>query len=273
MSRRASTPGWGTACLHALALLAGLLAGQPTQAGRACVAEAPEVQAITQGLDLALRTARALDDSGADVVLLARAGQDLARYGLRWSHVGLAYRDPQARPAGAWRVVHKLNDCAGAEAAVYRQGLGEFFLDRPHRYEAAFMALAPDLQARLLPLLQSQAALLQMHEPRYSMLAYPWATVYQQSNQWAVETLVLAAAGARDRAQAQAWLQFKGYTPTVLNLGPLTRLGARVGTANVAFDDHPNAKRFADRIETMSADSVFDWLARSGLGGVLQAVP
>ena len=35
----------------------------------------------------------------------------------------------------------------------------------------------------------------------------------------------------------------------------------------------PFAKRFADRIETMTADSVFDRLARSGLGGALQAVP
>jgi hypothetical protein len=35
----------------------------------------------------------------------------------------------------------------------------------------------------------------------------------------------------------------------------------------VAFDDHPNAQRFADRIETVTADSVFDWLQRSGLGG------
>ena len=30
--------------------------------------------------------------------------------------------------------------------------------------------------------------------------------------------------------------------------------------ANVAFDDHPNDKRFADRIETVTADSVFAWL-------------
>ena len=65
------------------------------------------------------------------------------------------------------------------------------------------------------------------------------------------------------REQAQAWLQFKGYEPTTLQLGALTRLGGRVTAANVAFDDHPNDKRFSDRIETVTVDSVFSWLQRA----------
>ena len=52
----------------------------------------------------------------------------------------------------------------------------------------------------------------------------------------------------------------------------LTRLGARISAANVAFDDHPNEKRFADRIETVTVDSVFSWMERSGLSGRLQGV-
>lgn len=68
--------------------------------------------------------------------------------------------------------------------------------------------------------------------------------------------------------QAQAWLQLKAYEPTTLKLGAFTRLGARITAANLAFDDHPNEKRFADRIETVTADSVFAWLLRTGLGKV-----
>ena len=52
----------------------------------------------------------------------------------------------------------------------------------------------------------------------------------------------------------------------------LTRLGARLTAANVAFDDHPNDKRFSDRIETVTVDSVFAWLERSRLAGKVQAV-
>jgi hypothetical protein len=38
----------------------------------------------------------------------------------------------------------------------------------------------------------------------------------------------------------------------------------------VAFDDHPNDKRYSDRIETVTVDSVFEWLARAGLAGPVQ---
>jgi hypothetical protein len=42
-----------------------------------------------------------------------------------------------------------------------------------------------------------------------------------------------------------------------------------VTAANIAFDDHPTEKRFSDRIETVTVDSVFDWLMRTGLGQTL----
>jgi hypothetical protein len=242
---------WATATAHA---------------GRACEEAAPDARAFERGMALAAATAQALDRSGAQVLLLARAGQDLAKYGLKYSHLGFVYRETvNGRPG--WRIVHKLNQCGTALAGIYRQGLGEFFLDQPHRYEAAFVALAPELQARLLPLLRDNTRATRLNEPRYSMVAYAWAQTYQQSNQWALETLALAAEpGVDNRRQAQAWLQFKGYEPTALALGPFTRLGARATAANISFDDHPNNKRFADRIETVTVDSVFAWLQRSGLG-------
>lgn len=37
-------------------------------------------------------TAAALDRSGAQVVVIGRAGQDLTAYGLRWWHLAFAYR-------------------------------------------------------------------------------------------------------------------------------------------------------------------------------------
>lgn len=84
-----------------------------------------------------------------------------------------------------------------------------------------------------------------------------WGRKYQQSNQWAIETLAGAMQGGPpSRDAAQRWLRSGGYEPATLKLGPLTRLGARASSANVAFDDHPDEKRFSDRIETVSADSV-----------------
>ncbi len=217
---------------------------------------------------LAEHTARELDRSGAQVVLLARAGQNLSEYQLRYSHLGLAYRDGER-----WRVVHKLNQCGTANGSVYRQGLGEFFLDDLYQYEAAIVIPKPEVQARLLPALKDNARLAQLDTKAYSMVAYPWAQTYQQSNQWAIETLAMTQEpAAQTRERAQAWLQLQGYQPTTLRISALKRLGARVTAANVAFDDHPSEKRFTDRIETVTVDSVFAWLNRSGLGGPVQVI-
>jgi hypothetical protein len=260
----------------AVAVLAlSVLLSPVAHAGRSCAApQPPKAQTVVRGLNLAQRTLRALDNSGAQVVVLARAGQDLRKYGLHYSHLGLAYRQSDSHGGHVWRVLHKLNQCGTAESSIYRQGLGEFFLDDLWRYEAAWVVPTPEVQRRLLALLQDEPRAVQLHHKPYSMVSYAWGLKYQQSNQWAIETLALAVAPEMTakwatRAQAQAWLQGQDYQPSVLTIGAMTRLGARVSAANVAFDDHPNEKRFADRIKTVTVDSVFTWLWRSGLSQTL----
>lgn len=257
--------------LAVLTTCLALLASPAVQAGRSCEGKPLNAQGIQRGMDLAQRTAEALDAehrrSGARVVVLARAGQDLGKYGLRYSHLGWAYKTAE----GPWRVLHKLNQCGSSVGSIYRQGLGEFFLDDLWRHEAAWAVPAPALQAPLLVLLTDQARGVALHTRDYNMVSYPWSTRYQQSNQWALETLAAAVEpGVTTREQAQAWLRFKGYEPTTLRLGAMTRLGARVSSAHIAFDDHPSDKRFSDRIETVTVDSVFEWLTRSGLGSAPQ---
>jgi hypothetical protein len=252
----------------ALALLA--LTATDANAGRSCEQRPPSADAVVRAMALAEQAATRLDRSGASVVVLARAGQNLGEYGLRYSHLGFAYRAAAGQP---WRVVHKLNRCGTSESALYRQGLGEFFLDDLWQYEAAAVVLAPEAQTRLLAVLADDARAARLDAPAYSMVAYPWSDRYQQSNQWAIETLAMALDGAvDDRSRAQAWLRLHGYEPTTLHLSAFKRLGARLVAANVAFDDHPNEKRFADRIETVTVDSVFAWLGRSGLGGDVEVI-
>lgn len=253
----------------AAVLAAGMLLATAAHAGRSCEQKKPSVHTVESGLALAERTRAALEAGGHEVVLLARAGQDLTKYGLHYSHLGFAYRHPDGKGGHVWRVLHKLNHCGTADAAIYRQGLGEFFLDDLWRYEAAFSPLAPEVQRRLLAVLRDDRQSAKMHHKPYSIVSYAWGRTYQQSNQWAIETLAAAMSPAvRTRSQAQAWLELQDYRPASLRLGALTRLGGRISAANVAFDDHPFEKRFSDRIETVTADSAFDWLERSALGGV-----
>ncbi len=261
------------ALLARLALAAALVtAAAGAEAGRSCEQRPPSADAVMRAMSLAERTAARLDASGASVVVIARAGQDLSEYGLRYSHLGFAYRDDASgRPV--WRVVHKLNECGSARASLYRQGLGEFFLDDLWQYEAAIVVLTPQAQAHLKAALVDNVAVARLDTPAYSMVAYPWSQRYQQSNQWAIETLAMTEEPAAiTRERAQAWLRLHGYEPTALHLSALKRLGARLMSANVAFDDHPNEKRFADRIETVTVDSVFRWLERDGIGGPVEVV-
>jgi hypothetical protein len=239
-------------------------------AGTSCEQRQPDARVLMQGLALAQATQEALEAdyrrAGTEVVVLARAGQDLSAYKLRYSHLGFAYR---AEP-GIWRVVHKLNQCGTAEADIYREGLAEFFLDDLWRYEAAWVVPTPAVQAQLLPVLKNGRRAVSLQHRPYNMVSYVWSLRYQQSNQWAIETLALAIdPNVTRREMAQAWLRLKGYEPSVMNLGPITRLGARMTRANVAFDDHPNEQRFTNRIETVTVDSVFAWLSRAGLAGAV----
>lgn len=261
---------------RSLALLMLLLAvaSLPAHAGRACEAHAPTVAAVAKSLTLAQRTHEALEAAhardGTQLVVLARAGRDLRKWGLRYSHLGIALRTQDAKGRPAWRVLHKLNACASDTADVYRQGLAEFFLDDLWRLEAAWVVPTPEAQRRLMLLLADDARATRLHERRYSMVSYAWGLRYQQSNQWVLETIALAMEPAVDsRLRAQAWLQLQGYEPTVLQLGALTRLGGRLSGGNIAFDDHPDAKRFSDRIETVTADSIFAWAGRSGFAGAV----
>ena len=243
--------------------LAALLFAHPAHAGRSCEGKPPDATRIASGLTLAERTNGALNASGAKVVLLARAGQDLSKYGLNYSHLGWAYKSA----SGQWLVIHKLNTCGTAEASIYRQGLGEFFLDDPYRFETAWVVPTQEIQDKMSTLLQDDRRIVALHAKPYSIVSYAWATKYQQSNQWALETLALAIdPDVRSREQAQAWLKLKGYVPTTLKIDPLTRLGGRMSAANVAFDDHPSDKRFSDRIETVTVDSMFNWFALARFG-------
>ena len=244
------------------ALAAALLAPN-AYAGRSCEAEKPSVNSIRQSLNLAQNVATALNNSGAQVVMLGRQGQDLRKYDLQYSHMGWAYK----APTGEWRVVHKLNDCGSALSHVYRQGLGEFFLDDLWRYQAVVAVPAPEVQQKLLLALSRNSSSLKMHQPNYSMVAYTWSDRYQQSNQRALETLAVAMEPntITNRSQAQAWLRYQGYQPSDLRIRTLTRLGGRMTQANIAFDDHPPEKRFAGHIETATVDSALQFLQSRSL--------
>jgi hypothetical protein len=175
--------------------------------------------------------------------------------------------------------VHLLNACNSNQSAIWNEGLANFFLDDLHAYEALLIVPSPALQAKLLAIVNSESAVINMHQPLYNMLAYPFSDKYQNSNQWALELLAQALSQqaamvtpVANRKQAQQWLKLTNYEPTTLKLGAMTRLGARVFKANVAFDDHPNERRFADLIDTATVESMVVYARKVDPGSSFEVI-
>lgn len=208
---------------------------------------------------MAHKTVQALDASGAQLALIARVGQDLSKYKLRYSHIAFVWRD---HPGGRWLLMHELNQCGTGESALYNEGMGNFFLDNVFAFETLIIIPGAASQGRIAALLASDMPL-RLHAPRYNMLAYAYSTEYQNSNQWVLEMLAAADSNAvKDRRQAQAWLAQAGYRPITINIPALTRLGARVSRANVAFDDHPFERRMSGLIDTVTVESLVRFVER-----------
>jgi len=238
----------------ALAMAAAALFHGAAQAGTPCTETKPDARDFAQGMALAERARAVLEGSDAQVVLIARVGQDLSQYGLHYSHMAYAWRDD---PHGRWSVVHELNQCGTAESHLFNEGLGNFFMGGMFAYEARIVVPGAEVQQRLAAMLASRTPQ-RMHSPRYNMLAYPFATTYQNSNQWVLESW--AAANSEfpivDRTQAQAWLKLANYQPITIEIPAMRRLGGRMFRANVAFDDQPFDRRMAGHIDTVTVESV-----------------
>lgn len=235
-------------------MLALMLPLQFAAAGTACAPKNNQAAVFIKAMRLAEKTRTVLDASGAQVALIARAGQDLSKYGLRYSHMAWVWRD---HPKGRWLVVHELNQCGTAHSGLYDEGLGNFFLDDLFEYHSTILVPNAASQARIAAMLSSDAPG-RMHSARYNMLAFAFSTAYQNSNQWVLESYAASASELpiTDRSKAQSWLKLAGYRPDTVHVPAPTRLGARMFRANVAFDDHPFDRRMAGQIDTVTVESV-----------------
>ena len=245
-----------TVFLIALAVVA------PAHGGRSCQELKPDPATVQKALDLALLTREALDASGAEVALVGRVGRDMSRQGLRYSHMAFALRD---HPKGRWVLTHMLNQCGTDASALYDEGLGNFFLDDVFAFEAIIVTPTRALQQRLL-VVAATSLPLTLYERSYSLIAHPYSTRHQNSNQWVLEYIAAAMAPpgeVSNRVQAQRWLRARGYAPSEIRIAPFERFGARLFSVNVYFDDHTPDEMQAARYQTVTVESVIRFVERA----------
>jgi len=245
-------------------LLLCLCIADVVYAGTACSDAPPKPESIQQAFQAAYKLHQRLEQLQPRIALVGRVGQDLSKYGLRYSHIAFVSKDAAS---GQWRTTHLLNACNSNQSALWHEGLANFFLDDLFAYEALLIVPSPAVQEKLLAIVSDDKRVLSMHQPLYNMLAYPFSDKYQNSNQWALELLTLATSQQvgitpplATRQQAQQWLKLTGYQPSTLKLNAFTRLGARMFRANVAFDDHPDERRFTDQIDTVTVESMANYI-------------
>jgi hypothetical protein len=237
----------------------------PALAGQEC----PERPANNDQMDRILRLAtlarERLEQSGASIAYIGRAGIDLREYGLVYSHLGLAWRD---HPKGRWFTFHLLNPCNTEKSELADHSLEDFYKVDLFTYDALVAVPSPEVQLRLLKAFFSPLAAT-LHHPLYNMISYPYSTRYQNSNQWVLEVSAAALGPEnliQNRIQAQNWLKESGYEPTLVYISRLRRIGASAVSPHIQFDDHTDEERKYSRYMVVSADSIIKLLERQDRG-------
>jgi hypothetical protein len=185
---------------------------------------------------------RELERSGAGVALVARAGLDLSRFGLLYSHAGIALKD---NPGGPWAVRQLYYACDESRPRLFDQGMAGFALgaEAPANGHMSLVFLPDEDGALLEKAALDKPLALALLAGEYSANAYAFSTRYQNCNQWVAELLAAAwgRVNARDqpRAQAQTWLRAEGYAAGPVRIPSRWMMFAGQFVPLVHVNDHP----------------------------------
>jgi len=230
----------------AVTLALGLCTGSAAWAGLPTFCErASDITALEQ--DRVLRFAgvvrQELERSGGKVALISRAGTDLSRFNLLYSHAGVALRDDAD---GGWAVRQLYYACDDARPHLFDQGMSGFALgaDSPGSGHVSILFLPQQDSALLERAARDKRLALALLAGEYSANAYAYGTRYQNCNQWVAELLAgawggVGGEGAQVREQAQQWLRAQGYVAGPIRVPGHLLMFAGQFVPLVHVDDHP----------------------------------
>lgn len=223
----------------------------------------------------------ALNRLNSEVVIVARSGQDLEKYGIRYSHAAFMVKEHQK-----WQVFHLLNECPSSLGGLYQEGLGNFvmpvMMNRAklknegsvlnQAISLGFVIPPKSVQQNLKQLLQSATARNSVFEKQYSAVANPYNLMNQNSNGWVLEFYTIAEAQASkqqvsNREAAQNWLKSQHYQGTELPASILKQRLAAMVVGNVSLKGHERSDRYQGKLLINSGDSVLNYIAGNNGAG------
>ncbi len=219
---------------------------------------------LSSASNQAVKLLSRLNKSDTNIAILARVGGDLSSKGLKYTHAGIAWRKD---PFDKWKVTHMLNNCGTANSKIYQQGLLDFFLDDPHSYDSLITIPRKNLADHLLQIVLKKD-FEKVLTLKYSMIAYPRSTEFQNSNQWVLETIAVAQGRIRginieNRLQAQTLLDHNRFKGTYVRIWFLEAVMGGFFKNNVYFRDHTEEEKASGRYEFVSARSITDYLKQT----------
>lgn len=222
----------------------------------------------------------ALNKLGAEVVVMARSGQDLGDYGIDYSHAGFMVKEKTG-----WNVYHLLNECPSSFGGLYEEGLGDFVVpaimnEKRLAIENKALGVSKDkgdlIFAYVIPPIKVQRALKgllgdkdirnSVFERNYSAVAHPFNQLNQNSNGWLLELYALAEAQTegiklKGREDAHKWLQQNDYQGTELPASILKQRLAAMIVGNISLKGHTTSDRYQGKLLINSGDSVLNYIA------------
>lgn len=185
-----------------------------------CV-EPPVRDAVQQDrfLQWAQRIRDDLDQQGAEVVLLARAGMDLGRFGVRYTHAALAWPHHESGP---WAVRQLYFDCDAGVPQLFDQGLAAFLMgaDDPDGGYVMALPLKGEAAAQLLATVTDREQAKALLASEYQANASLGDPETQNCNQWVAELLATVWSGVNEptRAAARQGMMALGWEPSTVSL-------------------------------------------------------
>jgi hypothetical protein len=207
---------------------------------------------------------RELEASRQSVALISRAGLDLSRFNLLYSHAGVALKDED----GAWTVRQLYYACDESRPRLFDQGVPGFALgaDAPGQGHVSLVFFDAGNAERLEQAARNKPLALALLAGRYSANAYAFGTRYQNCNQWVAEILASAwgpmAGPENARERAQAWLREQGYAAGPVRLTSRWLMFAGQFVPLVHVDDHPVDDIYAMALRVSVPASIEDFVHR-----------
>lgn len=251
----------------ALALSVGALAAAPpARAQDSSAAAAAAHLAPAQAAAFGKQIERELAARGARVAVVFRAGRPREQMpeGFAYTHGALWVHRTVAAPDGRRLPGYAVYNLYHGDGVSLPKSTSRLVQDWPTDFAAGAQAddvgvivPTPEMQRRLLAVLDSPAYAA-LHNPRYSLVAHPWAGRYQNCNTFLLSAIAAAAWETADPRQIHANLKAH-FRPSPVKTNLLVRVFAPMVDDRLATDDQDGP------IVTASWESIAPFMATHGL--------